>query len=280
VYGAFADPSTNFQGGRLGESATTLSVVAGLVLVLSYTLGLNIPVLSVVSVAAAVVMLLAAGKAGIVGSVLSLMLYFLLKKKVGSALLSLVAIVVLGFGLLSVVAPLRDYVDSYVEGGQAENLTGRTDLWVAAIPVVRQSPILGNGYMASRFVKLQTEGVRWEASHLHNGFLEVLYNNGIVGLIFVLYMHVIVIKNLLRVIRQPGVPRELYEIAVGFLAVYANLLINSFFNATIGGRPSTLFMIFLALFVLSDRLRTLAGRKQRQAVRHEILMTPNPVVQT
>ena len=86
-------------------------------------------------------------------------------------------------------------------------------------------------------------------------FLEVLYNNGIVGLVLILFMHAAIIKNLLRVVRQPGAPHELYEIAVGFLAVYANLLINSFFNATIGGRPSTLFMIFLALFVLSGNLR-------------------------
>ena len=200
-------------------------------------------------------MLLAGGKAGIVGGVLSVMLFFLLKKKVGSALLSIVAIVVLGFVLLSVVAPLRGYVDSYAEEGQADNLTGRTDLWVAAIPLIRQSPIFGQGYMASKFVSLEVEGVRWDASHLHNSFLEVLYNNGIVGLVLILFMHAAIIKNLLHVIRQPGAPRELYEIAVGFLAVYANLLINSFFNATIGGRPSTLFMIFLALFVLSESLR-------------------------
>jgi O-antigen ligase len=200
-------------------------------------------------------MLLSGGKAGIVSSVLSMIFYFILKKKIGSALLSLAAIVFLGFVLLSVVAPLRGYVDSYAEEGQAENLTGRTDLWVAAIPIIRQSPILGHGYMASKFVTSNVEGVRWEAAHLHNSILEVLYNNGIVGLVLALSMHAIIIKNLLRVIRQPGAPRELYEIAVGFLAVYANLLINSFFNATIGGRPSTLFMIFLALFVLSENLR-------------------------
>jgi O-antigen ligase len=277
VYIAFAAPSAIFESGRLGQNETTLSVVAGLVIILSFTLrSVSIPVLSIVfSVVAAVVMLLAGGKAGILGSVLSVILYFLLKKKVGSALLSLAAIVVLGFVLLSVVAPLRAYVDSYAEEGQADTLTGRTDLWVAAIPVVRQSPILGHGYMASRFVKLQVEGVRWEASHLHNGFLEVLYNNGIVGLLFVLYMHAIIIKNLLRVIRQPGAPRELYEIAVGFLAIYANLLINSFFNATIGGRPGTLFMIFLALFVLGESLRK--QLTQRSAPRAQPDQTGRPV---
>jgi hypothetical protein len=37
--------------------------------------------------------------------------------------------------------------------------------------------------------------------------------------------------------------------------IYSNLLINSFFNAIIGGRPSALFMIFLTIFMLSERLR-------------------------
>jgi len=39
------------------------------------------------------------------------------------------------------------------------------------------------------------EGVRWEASHLHNAFLDVLYNNGLVGLVLILSMHAIIIKT-------------------------------------------------------------------------------------
>ena len=160
VYRALADPSTIFEGGRFGQNETTLSVVAGLVLVLALTLRSMSTGVSAnrLGVAAAIIMLLSGGKAGIVSSVLSVLFYFLLKKKVGSALLSLVAIVVLGFVLLSVVAPLNAYVDSYAEEGQQTSLTGRTDLWVAAIPLVRQSPILGQGYMASKFVSLECRG--------------------------------------------------------------------------------------------------------------------------
>ena len=47
VYRAFADPSTIFEGGRLGQNETTLSVVAGLVIVLSLTLrSVSTPVLT------------------------------------------------------------------------------------------------------------------------------------------------------------------------------------------------------------------------------------------
>lgn len=257
VYRVVLDPSAFLEGGRLGQNETTLSVVAGIVLVLSFTLrSVGTPILSIIiGFSATVVMLLAGGKAGIIGSVISLILFFLIKKQFGSALLSVAAIVIFGFALLSVVHPLKSYVDSYAEEGQAEHLTGRTDLWVAAMPVVRQSPILGHGYMASKFVTTEVEGVRWDASHLHNSFLDVLYNNGVVGLVLILYMHAVIILNLLRVIRYHEISHKLYEVGVAFFAVYINLLINSFFNAIIGGRPSILFMIFLALFALSDPLR-------------------------
>ena len=279
VWNAFADPSAGFEGGRLGDSPTSLSVIAGLVLVLSFTLRFSATpgwrvICSIASVIASAVMILAGGKAGIVGGFLSAILFFLIKRKLGSVIALLGGMVGLGVVLLLLSGSLQSYFNRYAESGQVDTFTGRTDLWVAALPAIRQSLVLGHGYMASKFVSIQLEGVRWEASHLHNAFLDVLYNNGLVGLVLILSMHAIIIKNLLRVIRHPGAPRELYEIAVGFLAVYANLLINAFFNATIGGRPSALFMIFLALFVLSERL----GKRltQRSACRAQPDKTGRP----
>jgi O-antigen ligase len=266
---ALTSPLLSSEGGRFGESPTSLSVMAGLVVVLSLVIRSsgNPGIAFIFGGTAFIVMLLAAGKAGIIGSVLSLVLFFLLKKKVGSALLSLGAVVMFGFVLLSFVTPLKIYVDSYANEDQVENLTGRTDLWAAAMPIILQKPILGQGYMASKFVALQIQGVRWEASHMHNGFLEVLYNNGLVGLILILGMQVIVVRNIFFVIKQRA-SGTIHEIAIAFLALYANLLINSFFNASIGGRPSALFMIFLALFALSANLRRLCVQNAQSSMEH------------
>ena len=259
VYRGFADPSSAFEGGRFGQSSNSLSVIAGTVLILSLALGPVIgSVWSVIfSIFASTIMILAGGKAGIVGGALAATLFYLTKKKVVSAVTLLIGLTCLGVALY-IFTPLGSYFDTYAQEGGADTLSGRTDLWVAALPLVRQHAVLGHGYLASRFAAPQLDwklGVRWEADHMHNAFLDVLYNNGLIGLGLMLILHAIIIRNLLGVIRYPAAPRELYDFAAGSLAVYVNLLINAFFNSTIGGRPSTLFMLFLALFVVSENLR-------------------------
>lgn len=256
VYIGFANPSTAFEMGRFGQSSNSLSVIAGTVLILSLTLRSQIlggwPI--VISIFASTIMILSGGKAGIASGVLSATLFYLMKKKVGSAVALLSGMACLGVALC-MLTPLGSYFDTYAEEGGAETLSGRTDLWDGALPLIRQHIILGHGYLASRFASQQMEGVHWEADHMHNAFLDVLYNNGLIGLGLVLILHAIIIRNLLHVIRYPGAPRELYDVAAGSLALYANLVISAFFNSTIGSRPSTLFMLFLALFVASESLR-------------------------
>jgi O-antigen ligase len=256
IFRAWVDPSTGYEGGRLGGSPTSLSVFAGIVLVLSLTLGsLGSGILPrIFIVIAPIVMILGGGKAGIIGGVLSATLIYLLKRKVGSAFVTLIAMLGLGFVLVLISSPLNAYFHTYLDSENGENLTGRTSIWETAVPVILQKPVLGHGYMGSRFVSVEIGSKGhdlWEADHMHNAFLDVLYNNGVVGLILIMIVHVITIKNLLRVITCRCAPRQLNEIAVAFLAIYANLLINAFCNAIIGGRPSALFLIFLALFALS-----------------------------
>lgn len=267
IYMGFADPSTAFEGGRFGQSSNSLSVIAGTVLILSLTFrSQNIGVWPiVVSILASTIMILSGGKAGIASGVLSATLFYLLKKKVGSAVALLSGMACLGVALY-MLTPLGSYFDTYAKEGGATTLSGRTDLWAGASPLIRQHIILGHGYMASRFASMQLEGVHWEADHMHNAFLDVLYNNGLIGMGLVLILHAIIIMNLLNVIRYPGAPLELYNVAAGSLALYINLLISAFFNSTIGGRPSTLFMLFLALFVVSGSLRReLTKSRLRQA---------------
>jgi O-antigen ligase len=259
VYLGFANPASAFEGGRFGQSSNSLSVIAGAVLILSLALRRVMGSICSFSVSlfAASIMILAGGKAGIVSGALSAMVFYLTKNKVGSAVALLVGIVCLGL-VLSMFTPLGSYFDAYANEGGADTLTGRTDLWFAALPLIRQHLILGHGYLSSRFAAPQLDwgrpGARWEADHMHNAFLDIVYNNGLVGLSLVLILHAVIIKNPLHVMKYPATPRTLYDVASGSLALYTNLVISAFFNSTIGGRPSTLFMLFLALFVVGESL--------------------------
>ena len=237
-------------------------MLAGIVLVLSLaqlSFGKSIwPRIFILG--APLIMILTGGKAGIVGGLLSGLLFYILQRKPGSAAGLLIGMAVLSILLLSVSTPLQNYAGAYIENEQVDNLSGRTDLWSAAVPLILESPFIGHGYMASKFISRRVEDVRWEAGHLHNAFLDVLYNNGLVGLLLILYMNLRIVRNLVSVVKTSNAQDPSYQISAAFLAIYANLLVNSLFNAIIGGRPSALFMIFLALVVMSQPLRESVSR--------------------
>jgi len=253
----FAGPESIFQGGRLNEiaSPTGLSTIAGILLLLAMTLfavrrrgwllflaGFGI-----------LVTILAGGKTGIVAGVFSTILFFVLQKRVRYALGLLVIFLSIGAVLLA-TTPLAKYFEDYNRSGNASTITGRTDLWTAVWPAIREKPIVGHGYVASRFLSFDLDkDLGWEPPHTHNSFLEPLYNNGFPGLLLVLIMNFIIIRNLLRVIRHPA-SREAYFLGVGGFAIYVCLFINGMLKVTFGGSPDICFTMFLALLVVSVKL--------------------------
>jgi O-antigen ligase len=262
---AFVGPTPAFmEGGRLGGSA--LSERAGVILLLSLT-----PIFSVgrkriipLVILSSVIMFLGGGKIAIFATLISGMLFFLLQRKPGSAVGFLTGLLVAGT-LVVLLTPLSFYFRNYAESDMGLTFTGRTDLWAAALPEVYKSPIWGHGYMASKFVSVQIKETwqHWDATHLHNAYLEVLYNNGLVGITLLFAMSFGVLKKLIWVIKRTPI-RDLYLLAVGSLAICTMLLINGLFNASIGGRPNSLFMLFLALVVLSEKLQeSLAHYRQK-----------------
>jgi O-antigen ligase len=270
IYTAIADPSIGFEDGRLGQSPTSLSVQAGALLALALTLrplGVSAWATPFTAISA-IVMILGGGKAGIVGGVMSATLIYGLKKQLGSALALLSGLAGLGVILLLASSGLNSYFHNYADAGLGSNLTGRTGIWDAAIPAIQNRLLLGHGYMASRFVSYEIgstgEGM-WEADHMHNAFLDVLYNSGVIGFSMFLMMHVIIIRALVQVIRKNSSTQAddgvFQGIAAGALAIYTNLIINAFFNAIIGGRPSSLYMLFMAIFVLAHTLQRLQLRR-------------------
>jgi O-antigen ligase len=255
---AFADPSTAFEGGRLSGSAsspTGVSVCAGTLVLMVLTLNSLRKRTWVLGFAfvGAIVMLMSGGKAGIAAGIASVTLFFVLQKRVAAGFGWLLGVLVLG-GIILAVTPLSTYFATYQERGELSTLTGRTDLWKAVWPEIMQHPLIGHGYLGSRFISEEVEGTFAQAGQTHNGFIEALYNNGLVGLIILVGIHLVIVKNLWRAFKIP-LNRNVHLLVIGCWAIYVDLLISGLFSAIFGGRSGAPFMLLLGLVVVSEALR-------------------------
>ncbi len=209
------------------------------------------------------IMILAGGKTAIVAGITCAILYYFLRRRVGAAAGILVGAVCVG-AVIASVTPLASYLHEYSQTENAATLTGRTGLWETALPSIAEAPVLGHGHAASKFISVQMSDVQWDAGHMHNGFLEAMYNNGIPGLVLLVIIHVVLIRNLIRALRWNTRGSVFHTIAAGCFALYLNLFINGMFNAVFGGRTNAPFMLLMALLVISSRLPTGRRVKMRQ----------------
>ena len=264
---ALSDPRTAFGGvgGRLdaGPDATTMTAAALMLMsVIMFSLEKKL-IYVFTGLTGITVMLLCLGKTGNIAGILSAMLFLALQRKFFRSIGLLLAIVAVAAIIFS-VTPLADHLESY-QG--ASTLTGRTIIWQKGIEGIKQSPIWGHGYLASYFAFEETKGAKELQQHalnLHNGFLEVTYNNGLIGLFVLLMIHFWILRNVLKSMKMASALRDrspgdqkinrAYLMAVGFLALYANLFLNGLLNVAFGGKPANSYMLFLALFFMSDCL--------------------------
>lgn len=251
----FILPGPAFRGGRM-EMIAGSSGTAGLLLMLAIV---NLkfkksPWYLLIAGFSVVMMMLAGGKAGMLGSFLSVIVFFVALRKVGKGL---VTVLVLGlvFLIFVSVTPLGQYVGNYIQSGESSTLTGRTNLWAVVWPEILERPFLGHGYMTSRFLSVDVEGAFPEAGQTHNSFLEPMYNIGFVGFLLILIMNIVIVRNLMGVMKSRPGPAYQY-MAAGALAMYVNSFAWGIFTATpFGGSPNSAFMTFLAILIISVALK-------------------------
>jgi O-Antigen ligase len=209
------------------------------------------------------VMLLGGGKGAIVAALIAGTTFFILRKNLKSGLLFLMMVVMLG-GILVAVTPVQKYFVDYARSGEAETGTGRVGLWQAIVPAILEKPLYGHGFASSKFIFEDVEDVGWPAGHTHNGFLEVLYNNGVIGLVFLLAVLWRTVRNLLWVIRkmQAG---EMRTWAIGAFALLIFEILNGMLNASFGGRPGSSYLMLLSLLIVSEALAGLLQRAMLKA---------------
>jgi O-antigen ligase len=258
--GPFLGPGHAFHGDRLG-AMIGLSGTCGMLLILSmlFLWIKKSPWYLLCGMYAVVVMMLAGTKGGMVASFVSVMMFFFLLRKPAQALA-----VSFGFAIIFILCvaftPLGKSLEKYSESGNATTLTGRTNLWDAATPEIKAHPILGHGYRASRFLSEEIQGAFPEAGNMHNSFLEVLYNNGLAGLIPIAGINLLIVLNLKKVLIRPPSLRLRYYAAAA-LALYVHLFVWGMISVTFGGAPDNRFMIFFALLLISMFLRGQCDKK-------------------
>lgn len=259
------DPSSDFGTGeleqRFREGSTGISGIAGtlaMICLMLYQPGKRRWPIFIGGISLCI-MILAGGKAGIIAGVVSGCLFFGMQKKFLPIVIFVGSVSALFWGAIE-FTPLGQYFANYFALEQGSSLSGRTDLWKFVMPAIKDKIILGHGFVGSRFVSVLMPGTPFEAGHMHNGFLEATYNNGIIGLFLIVTIQVIIIRNLFRAMRATS-NTTIRVMAAGALAVYVNILMNAIFNATFGGRPDAPFMLLIALVAISTALLHIARQQ-------------------
>ncbi len=260
-----ADPNSDFGAGdleqRFREGSTGISGIAGtlaMICLMLYQPGKRRWPMIIGGISLGI-MIIAGGKAGIIAGVVSGVLFFAMQKKFGPIVGFVGAVGGLFWAAIE-FTPLGQYFSNYMRLDQASSLSGRTDLWKFVMPAVKDKIILGHGFVGSRFVSVLMPGTPFEAGHMHNGFLEATYNNGIIGLFFIVAIQVVIVRNLVRAMRVTQ-DVKFRALVAGALAVYVNILMNAVFNATFGGRPDAPFMLLIALVAISTAVLHIARRE-------------------
>jgi len=281
---ALADPLTLFEGvgHRLNADPVVLSVTSSCILVLALTLKASRKQawLNLVILASILTMILSAGKTGIVAGVIAAAAFFMLQKRLASGLALVAGVALIGALVIMTVTPVGNYFLHY-NGGST--LTGRTDIWAMALPRIKQKLLLGHGYLASKFMWVSVSGPFAEVGHLHNGFLETLYNQGAIGLVCLIGLHLTILANLWftrKAIHAHASARVNLDVmnvlVVGSFCLYLDLLINGLFTVAFGGRPTAHFMMFFGVLAWSIALRALAVRLNARSLVPTLGTKPSP----
>jgi O-antigen ligase len=220
------------------------------------------------------------GKTAIIGGVFSVLLYTALTRGRSAVPVWIgYAVVATTLTALAVGAmpELGAYLFEYYDQGHATNISGRVPLWEASFGLIREQWVVGHGYLSSRF--LFTRVTPWGAvmpTSLHNVALEVLYNNGVVGLAVLVVLNASCVHCLWRGWRQRQTRDPLYGFwyAAG-LTLYAGSLINGMAGVYFGGPPHKGFVLFLTTIAVLQVLAYLPRTPwQRQQSRSGVSGTP------
>lgn len=106
---------------------------------------------------------------------------------------------------VAIVHAQRVFADSLDALGRDTTLTGRTDIWAAAVSAWEEKPVLGVGWGSfatdSTVSAYQLLYYGWVRIHAHSGYVQVLTELGLIGMSLLGLTLVVTLRSTLRVIR-------------------------------------------------------------------------------
>jgi len=179
--------------------------------------------------------------------------YFIIKRNIWHRLLLLVGIAI--FLLLAGMWAMSSDAFKFLDEPGA--VTGRSELWSSLLRMVPESPILGYGYGAIFDVGEKTPllgyTTTWvlRASHAHNGFLQVIVEQGTIGLILALLAFIIL--PLWKVVTSPNIPKEIFAPLTSIMTFF---VLNNMTETTLMLKNVCQWVVYIiALSILSYYVR-------------------------
>jgi hypothetical protein len=128
-------------------------------------------------------LLLAQYRTGYIATTIAVVLLLLLRRRWNLAGLLLLGSIALLVWKPSLITTAEPYLLRGQTATEAQKLTGRVSWWEAALPVWRESPLIGRGLLtASRFEVFARLG-QYTTAGLHSTWVEALVGTGIIGVV-------------------------------------------------------------------------------------------------
>jgi len=147
-------------------------------------------------------MFLTESKTAMIGTVLSSISFFVLtskrKLKIASYTLAVLGLLILLVVFNSQV--ILQILSNFSRSGDINEIlsfTGRLGLWIRALDAVSSSPILGHGFMSSKWILEQYVYDGWEGMATHNMIIESLIFFGLIGTLLLAAIYIDGLKLIL-----------------------------------------------------------------------------------
>ena len=145
---------------------------------------------------------------------------------------------------------------------QLTGLTGRVELWRAALPMFFERPALGYGYHGARPILLRYAS--W-AGYTHNAYLQTLLDLGLAGALLVWpVVGWLLVTSILRRIRD-ATPTAHHSAFV--LGTAAFIILNSVTSESFAGTPGYEVLLLFACTGVASQMRLAAPVRLSAAMR-------------
>ena len=173
--------------------------------------------------------------------------------KISMGLLMLMPVVIILFGIITVLMSGASVGFLASSAGRDASLTGRTDIWAELLPVAMQRPILGKGFggfWTSKTIDL------FRISEAHNGYLEAFIGLGILGVLLILAF---VLSCCRRSYRELSAN---FYWGTLFYCYIIMVVVHNIAEASIDSLANHMSAVLLFLYVLSSSASTYDHNKE------------------